>query len=159
SRAEFGQPCFDRGAARCFSRWAQVLRGWCAMSERSLDELTLAERFELEELVDRNGLTELARSFYDLFRVPLKMFSASGELVADAAPLPDLYRYLSSLNKAKSNVAEVVSAVKRINPGPNDTVYYSCCTGASYQVTSISYAGRRLGRLVFGPFLPPTVSE
>ena len=58
---------------------------------KSLDELTLGHDLLLEELVDRDALAEMARSVYDLFRVPLRIFNAEGMLLADAAEPIALY--------------------------------------------------------------------
>ena len=46
-------------------------------AEKSLDQLTLGEGAALEDLVDRAVLGELVQSFFDLFRIPLKIFSGA----------------------------------------------------------------------------------
>ena len=83
--------------------------------EKSFDELTLGESVLLEDLVDRDALGEMAKSFFDLFRIPLKMFSESGILLADASEPQALYVYLSGLRKARGTLQDVVGAVKAIS--------------------------------------------
>jgi two-component system sensor histidine kinase BarA len=118
--------------------------------ERTLDELTLGSSLSLEELVERSALTEMAKSFHQLFGVPLRIFSDAGVLLADVSVQPAIYEYL---------LQEVVAGVKRVDPGPKGEAAYNCFTGAVYHVVAIQYDGRKLGRLVLGPFLPPTVKE
>jgi signal transduction histidine kinase len=129
------------------------------MTERSLDELTLEQRLEFRELIDRAGLQELTTSFHDLFRIPLKIFDRAGVLLADVSGGTEIYTYLSQFPQGRAAVDRMVEGVKEIDPGPDGEVPYQCFTGAAYQVTGISFDGRQLGRLVLGPFLSPTMTE
>jgi two-component system sensor histidine kinase BarA len=128
--------------------------------ERTLDELTLGSTLSLEELVERSALGEMATSFKELFGVPLRIFSEAGLLMADASVQPAIYEYLTEHHRrAKSALQEVVTAVKRVDPGPKGEASYTCFTGAVYQVVAIRYDGRPLGRMVLGPFLPPSIKD
>jgi signal transduction histidine kinase len=127
---------------------------------RSLDELTLGSSLTLEELVDRTALGEMATSFFELFGVPLRIFSEAGVLLADASVQPAIYEYLAENHRrAKAALQEVVTAVKRVDPSQKGEASYTCFTGAVYHVVAIPYDGRMLGRMVLGPFLPPSVRE
>ena len=127
--------------------------------ERSLDELTLGSSLALEELVDRAALGEMATSFHELFGVPLRIFSEAGVLLADVSSQPAIYEYLAENHRrAKHALQEVVTAVKRVDTSQGEASY-TCFTGAVYHVVSIRYDSRPLGRMVLGPFLPPTVKE
>ncbi len=129
-------------------------------TERSLDDLTLGSALALEELVERTALGEMASSFFDLFGVPLRIFSEAGVLLADATKQPAIYEYLNERHRrARAALQEVVAAVKRIDPGPKGEASYTCFTGAVYHVVAINYDNRQLGRMILGPFLPPTVKE
>lgn len=130
-----------------------------AVPARGLDELTLGSAMSLEELVDRNGLGELARSFFELFRVPLRVFGEDGKILADAYETPALYVYLNGVPGARLALQEVVDSVKAVVPEVGRDATRECVTGAAYRVCAISYDGRRIGRMVLGPFLPPTVRE
>jgi signal transduction histidine kinase len=129
------------------------------VSEKSIDELTLGQGISLDDLVDRKGLSELVHSFFELFRVPLRIFSADGTMLADSSEQAEIYRYLNGVPKTRGAVDEVVNAVKKLNPGVSGEVSYQCFTGAMYEVVGISYDERRIGRMVLGPFLPPSVKE
>jgi len=128
--------------------------------ERSLDELTMGSSLALEELVERKALGEMAASFHGLFGVPLRVFTETGVLLADASEQPVVYEYLNQHHRrARAALQEVVAAVKRVDPGPKGEASYTCFTGAVYHIVSIRYDDRTLGRLVLGPFLPPSVKE
>jgi len=128
--------------------------------ERSLDELTMGSSLSLEELIERKALGEMATSFYDLFGVPLRVFSEAGVLLADASDQPAVYDFLNqSSRRAKTALQEVVAAVKRVDPGPKGEASYTCFTGAVYHIVAIRYDDRVLGRFVLGPFLPPGVKD
>ncbi len=128
-------------------------------AEKSFDELTLGESVQLEDLVDRAALAEMTKSFFDLFRIPLKIFSESGVLLADASEPQALYTYLGTLRQARGAMQDVVGTVKAINPGRDGEVTHPDLTGAAYRIVAISYDGRRIGRLILGPFLPHNVTE
>jgi signal transduction histidine kinase len=128
-------------------------------SHKSLDELTLGSGVGLEDLVDRAALDELVRSFFELFRVPLRIYTGDGKLIADASEQTSLYAYLNSLKNGRVALRDLVAKVKGLDPGPGGEVSHGCVTGAVYHVVGISYDSRPLGRMILGPFLPPTVRE
>lgn len=119
--------------------------------DKSLDDLTLADRFELDELVDRDALTEVTRSFEELFDVSLRLYGSSGKLLADTSRRPQLYEYLEAYPKGRTALQEVVANVRRAQPtsGP---LLESCVTGAKYRIALVSYEGRPVGRIILGPF-------
>lgn len=125
------------------------------MAESSLsllDELTMGRALELESLVDRSALSEMAESARELFGVSLRIFSESGNLLADASERPALYAYLDESRAGQAALSAVISAVKTLDPEPDSDAEYSCVSGARYLVAPISYDGRRLGRLILGPY-------
>lgn len=127
-------------------------------ASRTLEQLTLSDDFRLEELVDKNALGEMVQSFYELFRVPLRIYSQSERLLAEASEQPELYRYINTLPQAKTALQAVVAAVKNLKP-EREGVLYACITGAEYYVVSIRYDGRAIGRMILGPYLPASLRE
>jgi len=123
-----------------------------------LDELTMGRAVELESLVDRSALREMAESARDLFGISLRIFSESGALLADASQRPRLYALLDEQKAGQAALSAVVSAVKGLEPEPETELDYVCVTGARYLVRAISYDGRRLGRLILGPFRDPVAA-
>ncbi|HEY8946236.1 MAG TPA: ATP-binding protein [Polyangiaceae bacterium] len=126
---------------------------------RGLDELTMGEGVKLDDLVDRAALVEMLESVQDLFRVPLRVFTRDGRLLADAAPELSLYRYLAEHRATRVAVDKVVSTVKNLAPRSDEQLTHTCITGASYRVVALEYDGREVGRLILGPYLAEGLTE
>jgi signal transduction histidine kinase len=124
-----------------------------------VDDLILAERVRLEDLVDRDGLDELCRAFHALFGIPVRIYSREGGLLADATGEQDLCAYVNTLPEGRSACASIVGAVKGREPGSSGDVVHPCFTGGVYRIMALEYDGRRIGRLIVGPFLPSSVTE
>jgi len=54
--------------------------------------------------------------------------------------------------------AGTVGAVKAHEPGSSGDVGHPCFTGAMYRILALEYEGRRVGRLIVGPFLPASLA-
>mgnify|MGYP000927275616 CR=1 FL=1 len=50
---------------------------------RGAIDIALGDVAKLEEVVDREALTQVCRSFFDLFALSVRIFSSSGVLLAD----------------------------------------------------------------------------
>jgi signal transduction histidine kinase len=126
---------------------------------KTLDELTLGNSISLEELVSRDGLTEMVKSVHQLFGVPIRVFTEDGKLLADAAESVELYAYLNTSRAGRAALSEVVAAVKSLKPGDDGEARYQCVTGALYRVAAIEYDSRQIGRMILGPFSPDPNTE
>ena len=126
---------------------------------RSLSELTLGAGATLEELIDRESLSEMVQTFYELFRLPVRVFSDTGGLLAEAAPESNVYRYLREFSAGRAIVASVVAEVKSALRFDEQETTVQCPTGAEYRICAIHNDGRRVGRFVLGPFLGSKVSS
>jgi signal transduction histidine kinase len=124
-----------------------------------IDDLILSERARLEDLVDRDGLDELCRTFHALFGIPVRIYSSEGGLLADAAGEQELCGYVNGTTDGRAACASIVAAVKARDPGSAGDVVHPCFTGAVYRILALEYDGRRVGRLIVGPFLPSSVNE
>lgn len=120
---------------------------------RSFEELTLGNGPTLEELVDRDTLEEFVASFYELFRVPIKVFDVSSGLVAGLRTDLPAYEYLNQF-QTRRQVSRVVADIKAARPEPGEDFHVKCCTGAMYRVSAIAHDARTIGRVVLGPYLP-----
>ena len=125
----------------------------------AIEELTIGRGARLEELVDRESLGQLASSFADLFGVGLRVFDAEGKLLTDAAFPVDLTAYLLTLRQARSALESVVTAVKGLEPGPDGQATADCVSGGRYRVVALEHDGRRVGRVVMGPYYPPSLVD
>jgi two-component system, NarL family, sensor histidine kinase BarA len=123
------------------------------------DDAALDGKLRLEDLVKREALTELCSSFYELFGIPVRIYSAEGALLSDVYVEQEACAYINTLLKGRAACASTVSAVKALDPGGSGDASHPCFSGATYRVIAIDYEGRRIGRLIIGPFLPSTVLE
>jgi two-component system, NarL family, sensor histidine kinase BarA len=123
----------------------------------SFEALTTTYRLRLDELVDRGSLTELVQGFYELFRVPVRLFAEGMGLLVSAGTEPALYGYLRKFTRTRIAVEQTVARVANRVPELEEVGVVECFTGAAYQVTPIAFDGRRIGRVVLGPYLPATV--
>jgi two-component system, NarL family, sensor histidine kinase BarA len=127
---------------------------------RSLDELTMGEAFAIEDLVSRAGLGELLTSVHDLFGIPLRVFGSSGVLLADAGETtPALHSLLGTKSAGRRVVNAVIQAVKQVDVREGIVESASCPSGMRYAVAAITYDGRRIGRIIAGPFVPSELVE
>ncbi len=124
----------------------------------SIEDLLLDGRVRLEDLVDRDALDELCRSFVVLFGIPVRIYSSDGALLADAAAEQDLCAYVNGTPDGRRACASTVGAVKARDAGASGDVMHPCFTGAAYRIIALEYDGRRVGRIIVGPFLPSTVT-
>ena len=123
----------------------------------SIEDLLLDGRVRLEDLVDRDALDELCRSFVVLFGIPVRIYSSEGALLADAAAEQELCAYVNTTANGQRACASIVGAVKARDAGASGDVIHPCFTGAAYRIIALEYDGRRVGRIIVGPFLPSTV--
>lgn len=128
------------------------------MSEASAVDIALGDVGRLEEVVDREGLSEICRSFHDLFGLSIRVFSMDGSLLADVHEEQAVCKYVNSLGGGRRACAATVGAVKSLEPDGGMHLH-PCFTGAVYRVVPIEYQGRRVGRFVVGPYLPAETSE
>ena len=124
-----------------------------------LESLTLGHGLRLEDLVDRDALSEVCRSFFGLFGIPVRIYSHDGHLLADAVEDQSLCRYVQSFRDGRASCGATVNAVKNTEPGPGGDSMHPCFTGAMYRIFALDYDDRRLGRVILGPYLPNEVRE
>jgi signal transduction histidine kinase len=123
------------------------------------DDLALDGKLRFEDLVKREALTELCTSFHLLFGIPVRIYSADGALLSDVYVEHEVCAYVNTLLRGRAACATTVTAAKSTEPGPSGDALHPCFTGAAYRIIGIEYEGRRIGRLVIGPFLPANVVE
>jgi len=121
-------------------------------------EKPLGEVARLEEIVDREALRDVCRSFFDLFGISIRIFSKDGTFLADAHEQREICQYLNTLSGGRIACGATVAGVKTADPQGDETIH-PCFTGAVYRIVPIEYQGRRLGRFVIGPYLPSEVQE
>jgi len=76
-------------------------------AKSAIDELTLGAGARLEELIDRQSIEALAKSFADLLGVGVRLFDQDGKLLADASLPVELTAYLGTLKRARAGLEGV----------------------------------------------------
>jgi signal transduction histidine kinase len=117
-------------------------------------DLLLDGRVRIEELVDREGLDELCKGFQNLFGIPVRIYSTDGALLADAGTEQELCAYVNGTKGGRKACESVVGAVRAREPDDTGDIVHPCFTGATYRIIALEYDGRRVGRLIVGPFAP-----
>ncbi len=121
-------------------------------------DIALGDISRLEEVVDRDALRDVCRSFFELFGLSIRIYSSSGALLADVHEQPEVYRYMDGFAGGRRAIAHTVEAVRRLNPRKEPERYH-CFSGAVYDVLPLNYQGRTVGRIVMGPYLPADLKE
>ena len=126
--------------------------------DRQLQGLTLGTDIRLQDLVDKDALRDMIRSFHALFGISLRIFAADGFLLAESVAEQEICRYIAGLSDGRMACMKTVAAARRVDPHGRDATH-PCFTGAQYHIFSIDYDGRRLGKAVLGPYLPADVTS
>jgi len=124
---------------------------------KSLSDLTLADRYDLDEVLDKGALAEMVQSFEELTRVSTRIYGASGQLLADTRLTPPLYALLDRHLPGRLAVQKVIDRVRRAAPKPGTPERLPCISGGTFLALAILHDGRVVGRAILGPMLDPEV--
>lgn len=113
----------------------------------------------LEDVVDREALADLCKSTHALFGIGVRVYSSQGALLANNATEVDLCRYVNEIPGTRAACGATVSAAKSVDPGDDGEVTHACFTGLAYRIVSLEHEGRRVGRIVLGPYAPAGLRE
>ncbi len=113
----------------------------------------------LEDVIDREALEELSRSIHTLFGIGVRIYSSEGALLANAATELELCRSINQLSGSRAACGQTVQAAKSVDPGEGGDVMHPCFTGLAYRIVSLEHEGRRVGRIVLGPFAPANLQK
>jgi signal transduction histidine kinase len=116
-------------------------------------DIMMGDVVRLEDVLSRDSATSVARSFYALFGLPVRVISHEGDLLADVHRDRPLCNYVNTLSNGERECAHTVGVVRDLEPN-GETIVHPCFTGAVYRIAPIAYQGRPIGRLVVGPYVP-----
>lgn len=133
-----------------------------------MKESVLQRRLSLEEMLDLPTFTEVVKSFAELYRIGIKVFDEKGGRLADVKlGTHEFCASVFSYAPGKALCTATVSRVKEEALEPSEGASWvastesgppllsiGCPAGPRYLVVPITWEGDRLGRIVFGPFLP-----
>ncbi len=128
------------------------------LTESAAIDLSLGDIKALDQVIDREALTDLANSLFDLFSISLRIYSARGALLAQAQEEAAIHAFLRQSERASQALLEDIEGVSALIP-EDEVAVYDEVTGARYQVIPLAYQGRPVGRCVLGPYLPAELSE
>ena len=112
----------------------------------------LGESAGLRDLLDATSLEDVLSSFYTLFQIPIRILDQEGRALAKNRKQPALNDYLAELPAVARRLGEVYESLRQQEFGEDGQFTLTCFTGATYHVASIAHDGRRIGRVVLGPF-------
>ncbi|MBX3201136.1 MAG: PocR ligand-binding domain-containing protein [Labilithrix sp.] len=113
----------------------------------------------LEDVVDREALDDLCKSIHALFGIGVRVYASQGALLANVANDLELCRYVNEVPGSRAACGATVSAAKSVAPGDDGEVTHPCFTGLAYHIVSLVHEGRRVGRIVLGPYAPAGLRE
>lgn len=121
-------------------------------------DIQLGDISRLEDVVDRDALRDVCRSFFDLFSLSVRVFSAGGTLLADVHEKLEIHDYLQQFPEGRRALASAITEITRRGMSA-EMERHTEVTGAVYDIVPLIYQGRSVGRLVIGPYLPAELSE
>ncbi len=113
----------------------------------------------LEDVVDREALDDLCKSIHALFGIGVRVYSSQGVLLANVAAELELCGFVNEQPGSRAACGATVSAAKSVAPGEDGEVTHPCFTGLAYHIVSLVHEGRRVGRIVLGPYAPAGLRE
>ena len=120
-------------------------------------DISMGDIAGLEQVVDREALKDVCRSFFELFGLSVRVFAGSGSLLADIHEEPEVHKLLRTTAKGRAALGKSVESIARRDPAEPESVEE--LTGAVYDIVPLSYQGRRVGRFVVGPYLRAETKE
>ena len=121
--------------------------------DTSAGDILMGDVVRLEDVLSRDSVTSVTKSFFDLFGLPVRVISHEGDLLADVHRDQPLCNYLNTLEQGARQCAATVAAVRDLEP-TGEPVVHPCFTGAVYRVVPLVHQGRPIGRFIVGPYVP-----
>lgn len=119
-------------------------------------DILMGDVVRLEDVLSRESVTSVCKSFFALFGLPVRVISQEGDLLADIHRDRPLCNYVNTLSKGERACAQTVGVVRDLEPS-GDTIVHPCFTGAVYRIVPLDYQGRPIGRIVVGPYVPAEI--
>jgi signal transduction histidine kinase len=121
-------------------------------------DILMGDVVRLEDVLSRESVTALSKSFFALFGLPVRVVSHEGDLLADVHRDRPLCNYLNTFAEGERQCAATVGTVRDLEPDGH-TLIHPCFTGAVYRVVPLIYQGRPIGRFIVGPYVPAETHE
>ncbi len=116
-------------------------------------DILMGDVVRLEDVLSRDSVTSIAKSFFALFGLPVRVISHEGDLLADVHRDRPLCNYLNTLSNGERECSNTVGVVRDLEPD-GEAIVHPCFTGAVYRIAPLEYQGRPIGRIILGPYVP-----
>jgi signal transduction histidine kinase len=124
----------------------------------SASDVLGGRRPKLEELADRDSLTEACRSVHNIFGIAVRIYCIDGALIANVASEMEVCAVINASAEGRQACAKVVAGAKHAIPGDVGDVVHPCFSGLSYRIVSLDPEGEAIGRIVLGPYAPADIT-
>ena len=116
-------------------------------------DILMGDVVRLEDVLSRDSVMSVSKSFFALFGLPVRVISHEGDLLADVHRDRPLCSYLNTLSNGERECANTVGVVRDLEPN-GQTIVHPCFTGAVYRILPLTHQGRPIGRFIVGPYVP-----
>lgn len=116
-------------------------------------DILMGDVVRLEDVLSRDSVTLVCKSFFSLFGLPVRVISHEGDLLADVHQDRPLCSYLNTFSAGAQECARTVGLVRDLEPSTK-AIVHPCFNGAAYRVEPLEYQGRPIGRFIIGPYVP-----
>ena len=116
-------------------------------------DILMGDVVRLEDVLSRDSVTSVSKSFFALFGLPVRVISREGDLLADVHRDRPLCNYVNTLSNGERECSKTVGLVRDLEPN-GQTIVHPCFTGAVYRIAPLAHQGRPIGRLIVGPYVP-----
>jgi signal transduction histidine kinase len=121
--------------------------------DTSAADIVMGDLVRLEDVLSRDSVTSVSKSFFALFGLPVRVISREGDLLADVHRDRPLCNYVNTLSNGERECSSTVGLVRDLEPNGH-TIVHPCFTGAVYRIAPLAHQGRPIGRLIVGPYVP-----
>lgn len=121
--------------------------------ETNAADILMGDVVRLEDVLSRNSVSTVCKSFFSLFGLPVRVISHEGDLLADVHRDRPLCNYVNTFSGGETHCTQTVGVVRDLEPS-GATLVHPCFTGAVYRIVPLEYQGRPVGRIVVGPYVP-----
>ncbi len=120
-------------------------------------------QFPLAELLDLSAFRDVCASFVDLYKIGIKIFDSDGTKLVDIrVGNGDWCGYIYQNPTGRQKCTALVTKIKQFrypDLEEGEVVEQLCFSGLKYVIMPIQYGGDVLGRVIYGPFLPATLTK
>jgi signal transduction histidine kinase len=121
--------------------------------DTSAADIVMGDLVRLEDVLSRDSVTSVSKSFFALFGLPVRVISREGDLLADVDRDRPLCNYVNTLSNGERECSSTVGLIRDLEPD-GQTIVHPCFTGAVYRIAPLAHQGRPIGRLIVGPYVP-----